>query len=110
MPKFEIAGGCSSCVEGSTGKLLVRVGAAYRILPKYEFAAISQTEIAGSPETFAEVATFAEFPTCFVFELWCSLDLVKLDLLIDRELQGKAMKRSALLLGEAYLVLEWTSE
>jgi hypothetical protein len=94
----------------SNGELHVRIGAAHRILPKYEFAAISQTEIAGSPETLAEVTTLTEFSTCFVFELRCSLDLVKLDLLIDRELQGKTMKRSAFLLGEAYLVLEWTLE
>ena len=85
------------------------IGATHRILPEYELAAISQTEITGSTETFTKVATFAEFSTCFVFELRCSLDLVKFDFLIDGKMQGKTMKRPAFLLGEAYLVLQWMS-
>ncbi len=83
----------------------VWIGATHRILPEYELAAISQTKITGSTETFAKVATFAEFPPCFVFELRCCLDLVKFDLLIDGKMRGKTMERPAFLLGEAYLVL-----
>lgn len=108
MPKFEIAGGCSSCVE-SQWRPQVWIGTAYRILPKYELTTISQTEIAGSTETFTKVATFAKFSPCFVFELRCSLHFVKLDLLIDGELQGPTMERPAFLLTEAYLVLQWPS-
>ena len=91
---------CKSNVEPH-----ICISATHRILPEYELAAISQTEITGSTETFAKVATFAEFPPCFVFEFRCSLDLVKFDLLIDGKMQGKTMKRPAFLLGEAYLVL-----
>ena len=86
----------------------VWIGAAHRILPEYELAAISQTEIACSTETFTKVSTFAQFPACFVFQLRCSLDLIEFNLLIDGKLQGKTVEGPALLLGEAYLVLQGT--
>ena len=77
----------------------------FRELPENEVARIAQAEIARSMQTFANVATLADFALGSVFLLLCGADLAETNLDIGRELEGWSVEGSCFLLGQPRLVL-----